>query len=136
MSSGRHRFVVEADDGTFGDAEMVVVPDQPFNDIEDVKCGSGPVNDKELGTIMGCLAPERAAQALVDLANLRGGPDNITVIVARATGESIAAEDPLGSGPKAARRVHPALWGVLGLCLLTAASLRRQRCLSPLPQGS
>lgn len=44
---------------------------------------SGPVQDEELGVIMGCLPPADAVRVLVDLANLRGGPDNITVIVAR-----------------------------------------------------
>ena len=34
----------------------------------------------------GCLAAEDAVRALVDLANLRGGPDNITVIIARVVG--------------------------------------------------
>ena len=42
---------------------------------------SGQVSDHEIGAIMGCLPPTEAAQILVDLANLRGGPDNITVIV-------------------------------------------------------
>jgi serine/threonine protein phosphatase PrpC len=44
---------------------------------------SGPVQDEELGVIMGCLPPVEAVRVLVDLANLRGGPDNITVIIAR-----------------------------------------------------
>jgi serine/threonine protein phosphatase PrpC len=44
---------------------------------------SGQVEDEELGVILHCLPPREAVQVLVDLANLRGGPDNITVIVAR-----------------------------------------------------
>ena len=44
---------------------------------------SGPVQDDELGVIMGCLPPAEAVRVLVDLANLRGGPDNITVLIAR-----------------------------------------------------
>ena len=42
---------------------------------------SGPLRDEEIGVIAGTLAPQEACQALVDLANLRGGTDNITVIV-------------------------------------------------------
>ena len=42
---------------------------------------SGQVSDHEIGAILGCLPPAESAQILVDLANLRGGPDNITVIV-------------------------------------------------------
>jgi protein phosphatase len=44
---------------------------------------TGEVPDDELGVILQCLPPEEAADVLVDLANIRGGPDNITVIVAR-----------------------------------------------------
>ena len=42
---------------------------------------TGVVDDEEVGTIVGCLNTQNAAQVLVDLANLRGGPDNITVTV-------------------------------------------------------
>ncbi len=42
---------------------------------------SGQLSDEEIGQIATCLPPEEATQALVDLANLRGGPDNITVTV-------------------------------------------------------
>ena len=47
---------------------------------------SGPVKDEELGMVLGSMPPAEAVRALVDLANLRGGPDNITVIVAKAVG--------------------------------------------------
>ena len=41
------------------------------------------VSDAELGLIVSELPPEDACRLLVNLANLRGGPDNITVIVLR-----------------------------------------------------
>lgn len=41
------------------------------------------VKDEEIGIIGRELAPMEACQMLVDLANLRGGSDNITVVVAR-----------------------------------------------------
>jgi len=44
---------------------------------------TGQVDDEELGTILQCFGPDEAALVLVDLANLRGGPDNVTVVVAR-----------------------------------------------------
>ena len=47
---------------------------------------SGQVEDAEIGLLTERLAPVDAAAALVGLALVRGGPDNITVIVAR-TGE-------------------------------------------------
>ncbi len=44
---------------------------------------SGQVEDYEIGAVVKCLPPKEAAQALIDLANLRGGPDNITVVIAK-----------------------------------------------------
>ena len=47
---------------------------------------SGQISDEEIGALLHCLPPEEAVQTLVDLANLRGGPDNISVVVARVVG--------------------------------------------------
>ncbi len=44
---------------------------------------SGQVSNEELGVLMGALPPAEAARTLVDLANLRGGPDNISVVIVR-----------------------------------------------------
>jgi protein phosphatase len=44
---------------------------------------SGQVEDAEMGQILSVLPPEQSAEILVNLANLRGGPDNITVIIAQ-----------------------------------------------------
>lgn len=41
------------------------------------------VRDEEIGSAVRELPPAEACRFLVDLANLRGGPDNITVVVAR-----------------------------------------------------
>lgn len=49
---------------------------------------TGPLSSELLGLVIGVLPPEEAAQTLVDLANLLGGPDNITVIVARVDDSS------------------------------------------------
>jgi protein phosphatase len=54
---------------------------------------TGPLNPTLIGMVMSSLAPEDSAQTLVDLANLLGGPDNITAVVAevdnpRANGRS------------------------------------------------
>jgi protein phosphatase len=58
---------------------------------------SGQVTDQELGAVATMLPPAEACRFLVDLANLRGGPDNITVVIARVGGEagvSTAAAKP------------------------------------------
>jgi protein phosphatase len=89
---------------------------------------TGRVEDPELGAILACVPPDEAARALVDLANLRGGPDNTTVIIAKVTGPEAATgmtpTQPLrlgGSGK--AKPVHPAVWIVAGVCALAALVL-------------
>lgn len=44
---------------------------------------SGQVTDGEIGAVASGLEPGEACRFLVDLANLRGGPDNITVVIVR-----------------------------------------------------
>jgi protein phosphatase len=63
---------------------LSIMPDDTFLLCTDGL--SGQVREEEMGGILACLPPAEAVQILVDLANLRGGPDNITVIVTRAVG--------------------------------------------------
>ena len=61
---------------------------------------SGQVTDREIGQILSVFSPEQAVETLVNLANLRGGPDNITVIIVQTippTTEEppIAAKEPI-----------------------------------------
>jgi len=58
---------------------------------------SGQVSDHELGAVAGALPADEACRFLVDLANLRGGPDNITVVVVK-----------IGSGIQETRETGPA----------------------------
>jgi PPM family protein phosphatase len=44
---------------------------------------SGPVDDREIGAIAASFHPRDACRYLVNLANLRGGLDNITVLIVR-----------------------------------------------------
>ncbi|MCL2120525.1 MAG: protein phosphatase 2C domain-containing protein [Planctomycetaceae bacterium] len=46
---------------------------------------SGQVEDDEIGQILLVLPPDYATETLINLANLRGGPDNITVVAAQVT---------------------------------------------------
>ena len=89
---------------------------------------TGRVEDEELGAILASLPPQEAVQSLVDLANLRGGPDNSTVIVAKVTGnESVTGalpSEPLRVGASTATpTVHPAVWLIGGVCGLAAIVL-------------
>ncbi len=85
---------------------------------------SGQVADEEIGIILGCLPPAEAVQVLVDLANLRGGPDNITVIVVKVTGNQVAhshgSQADTASGPVNTQPVNPLLWTLLGVSALAA----------------
>jgi PPM family protein phosphatase len=87
---------------------------------------TGRVEDPEIGAILTSLSPAEAAQALVDLANLRGGPDNVTVLIGQVIGPELtagqASQEPLRM--VGARRLQPTnmlIWGVALVCGLVAA---------------
>lgn len=81
---------------------------------------SGPVTDKEIGAMLASMPPEQAAQALIDLANLRGGPDNITAIVLEAAGPPLT--DRGASMPDEDESAGGVPWLPIaaGICLLLA----------------
>jgi protein phosphatase len=89
---------------------------------------TGRVEDEEIGAILTSLSPAEAVQALVDLANLRGGPDNITVVVGRVTGPELvsggSSSEPLRMGQAdGSRQAFSGIWGAAIACLLAAALL-------------
>ena len=56
---------------------------------------TGCVHPEEIGAVITSLPPDEAARLLVHLANLRGGPDNITVLIVQiggGTAEVLAAK--------------------------------------------
>ena len=84
---------------------------------------TGLVEDSELGPLMECLPEEKLVRVLVDLANLRGGPDNITVIVARVN--EITPSDSAAVATPALKGNHSssALVITTGACLVAAGLL-------------
>ena len=59
---------------------------------------SGQITDKEIGIVLTAFPPDVAVETLINLANLRGGHDNITVTVVRTTEnaeESQAVDDEM-----------------------------------------
>ncbi len=50
---------------------------------------SGQVSDREIGAVIASLPPAEACRFLINLANLQGGPDNITVIVVKVAGQQV-----------------------------------------------
>jgi PPM family protein phosphatase len=88
---------------------------------------SGQVRDDEIGMVLSCLPPAEAVQALVDLACLRGGPDNITVVVVRVLGpQTVQPADVDPSTAAASRRlrpVNPLIWTLLGVASLATMGM-------------
>ena len=71
---------------------------------------SNQVTDQEIGAIVTVLPPAEACRLLMQLANLRGGPDNITVLVARLRGAASAGDTPAPVTGGAPSWVPPIPW--------------------------
>ncbi len=89
---------------------------------------SGPVSDREIGAVVSALSPKEACRFLIDLANLQGGPDNITVVVARVQGDGSRKNTNHDLVPKAVQQVWqlPAHWplaSLLGGIVLALAAI-------------
>jgi len=83
---------------------------------------TGQIEDDEIGPLLSCLTPELAARILVDLANLRGGPDNVTVIVVEVTEHESVAGTPRILTPTAAAVPWPIV-GSAVFCAVAGAML-------------
>jgi serine/threonine protein phosphatase PrpC len=84
---------------------------------------SNPISEAEMLEIVGQLTPDRAVRRLVDLANERGGVDNISVVIARLEtqpNEPAAATVP--SVDRKRERTPLALLAVAGLLLIAAVA--------------
>lgn len=84
---------------------------------------TGPISDAEIGAILANLQPEEASRVLVDLANLRGGPDNITVVIVKVIHPHLATTDRSGKFASRAgggRILNPISIGVLVIAVLAA----------------
>ncbi len=92
---------------------------------------TGQVKPEEIGAILNVLPLESAVRLLVHMANLRGGPDNITVVVVEVGNHAAAANGgPPRSGGRLRRRWRSIFRSVpwpyltiLGGSLLGAAAL-------------
>jgi len=69
---------------------------------------SGPVSDREIGAVVQNLPPEDASRFLIHLANLQGGPDNITAIVVRVQGDPDSVENATPTEAPPSRNVRVA----------------------------
>lgn len=74
---------------------------------------SGQLSDEEIGVLLQVLDRDTAVQAMVDIANLRGGPDNITVVVGEVTSDAIIESKALPSeGATRAAASFPIAFGI------------------------
>jgi protein phosphatase len=97
-------------------------------------CSDGLTNvvpPEEIGAVVAVLPPDDATRFLINLANVRGGPDNITVLIVRV-GEASPEQSPLRSNRAAGlgralqtwNKMVPWPYTLLGAgCLLAVVSL-------------
>jgi len=78
---------------------------------------SGQVPDEEIGAAANALPPAEACEFLTHLANLRGGPDNITTIIVRVnrSRDEAAVSAPVGRPARPWHQTVP--WQLLSLLL-------------------
>lgn len=87
---------------------------------------TGQIEDDELGVLLRCVDLDKAASVLVDLANLRGGPDNTTVILVQIQGDRLTRRSVSGVQVRPARKpwydASNLLLATVGLCWVGAIS--------------
>ncbi|MBN9119104.1 MAG: serine/threonine-protein phosphatase [Planctomycetes bacterium] len=69
---------------------------------------TGVVNPQEVGAVVSALPPEEAVRFLVNLANLRGGPDNITVLIVQVPDGNAAGGRSPGGGANPLKKLWAA----------------------------
>ena len=95
---------------------------------------SGQVTDEEIGLLTAELEPREAADALLGLALVRGAPDNVTIVIARAGAEEVSKTSssdepwPLSDEPVASKGATNVPWKWLAIA---GASLFAALLLSP-----
>lgn len=79
---------------------------------------SGKIEDREIALMIRYLGLEEAVAWLTDLANLRGGPDNITVVLIEASRNTLTDRVPMEPGAIAPTTRLAFLSGAIGCGLL------------------
>lgn len=85
---------------------------------------SGQLTDEEIGILLGSLDIDLAVRAMVDLANLRGGPDNITVVIAEVVNDALLHQSTAQSDGTRISGAYPLAFGVIAaICALAGIVL-------------
>jgi protein phosphatase len=77
---------------------------------------SGPVTDREIGAVVSALPPAEACRFLIHLANLQGGPDNITAIIVHVR-EATPGSDKKRTGSAGWENIWQKYWPFAALLL-------------------
>lgn len=108
---GEERVDAEIERSTLQRGDVVVVCSDGLN---------GPLRDDEIRDVIlrerG--RPATTAQALIDAANVAGGPDNVTAVVARLGGEDISPMAAPSAGDQSRTMMLPLIGGVAALLVL------------------
>jgi len=78
---------------------------------------TGVINDSEIASILSIMNPDEAARVLVDLSNLRGGPDNITVVIAKVIQPNMAGPEQSVARKRSAGSSTPKIVSIVVLVL-------------------
>ena len=74
---------------------------------------SGQLTDEEMGVLLQVVDIQMAVNAMVDLANLRGGPDNITVVVGEVKNDGLMKSGAaMDTNPSAVAPQFPVAFGI------------------------
>ena len=85
---------------------------------------SGQLSDEEIGVLLGSLDIDIAVRSMIDLANLRGGPDNVTVIIAEVKGDDLVTQSETTAAPATSQASYPVIFGVIAvICALASLVL-------------
>lgn len=92
-----------------------IKPDDTF-----LLCSDGltaVIKDSEIASILSIMNPDEAARVLVDLSNLRGGPDNITVVIVKVIQPNMAGPEQAVTRKRAASSSTPKIVSIVVLAL-------------------
>jgi len=86
---------------------------------------SGQLTDEEMGVLLQVLDIDTAVDAMINLANLRGGPDNITVVVGEVKNDGLRQSGAaMDTNPSAVDPQYPIAFGIAtAICLLFFVAL-------------
>ena len=73
---------------------------------------SNMVTPEEIGAVLATFEPEQACQFLVELANARGGPDNITCVIAQIPGSTLTTPRDSPKKSPLHRLFEPVIQGI------------------------